>query len=93
MKEFDIFLVFAPPNAAISSYSDFTVGTNTEQEDILSHYLPDDEYLELVRSLNKEQREVFQYVLNNLKTKDEPVYLFLTGGAGVGKTIVVKAIY
>ena len=96
VTESDIYPVFAAPSAAISSYSDFTSRTNTantDQEEVMSHYLPEEEYLELVRSLNKEQREFFQYVLHNLKTKDVPVHLFLTGGAGVGKTVVVNAIY
>ena len=28
-----------------------------------------------------------------MKTSDEPLHLFLTGGAGVGKTVVVNATY
>ena len=28
-----------------------------------------------------------------LKCKDEPVYAFLTGGAGVGKSVVIRALY
>ena len=29
----------------------------------------------------------------NIKCKDEPVYAFLTGGAGVGKSVVIRALY
>ena len=46
--------------------------------------LPDDEYLTLLRSLNLRQREFFNHIVHWIKCKDEPVYAFLTGGAGVG---------
>jgi hypothetical protein len=32
-------------------------------------------------------------VLTWIKAKDEPLYAFLTGGAGVGKSVVVKALF
>ena len=28
-----------------------------------------------------------------IKCKDEPIYAFLTGGAGVSKSIVIRALY
>ena len=55
--------------------------------------LPDDEYLTLLRSLNLRQREFFNHIVHWIKCKDEPVYAFLTGGAGVGKTVVIRALY
>ena len=54
--------------------------------------LPDDEYLKLC-SLNLRQREFFNYIVHWSKCKDEPVYAFLTGGAGVGKSVVIRALY
>ena len=51
--------------------------------------LPDDEYLTLLRSLNLRQREFFNHIVHWIKCKDEPVYAFLTGGAGV----VIRALY
>ena len=39
------------------------------------------------------QREIFYHVLKWVKTKDEPFYVFLTGAAGCGKSVVVKAVY
>ena len=53
----------------------------------------DEEYLKLIRSLNIKQREFFTHVLHWVKTKDEPIYAFLSGGAGVGKSVLIKAIY
>ena len=55
--------------------------------------LPDDEYLTLLRSLNLRQREFFNHILHWIKCKDEPVYAFLTGGAAVGKSVVIRALY
>ena len=49
--------------------------------------LPDDEYLTLLRSLNLRQREFFNHIVHWIKCKDEPVFAFLTGGAGVGKSV------
>ena len=55
--------------------------------------LPDDEYLQLLRSLDLRQREFFNHIVHWIKSKDEPVYAFLTGGAGVGKSVVIRALY
>ena len=55
--------------------------------------LPDDEYLQLLRSLNLRQREFFNHIVHWIKSKDEPVYAFLTGGTGVGKSVVIRALY
>ena len=55
--------------------------------------LPDNEYLTLLRSLNLRQREFFNHIVHWIKCKDEPVYAFLTGGAGVGKSVVIRALY
>ena len=55
--------------------------------------LPDEEYLQLLRSLNIRQREFFNHVVHWIKCKDEPIYAFLSGGAGVGKSVVIRALY
>lgn len=67
---------------------------NTTVE-ITSHgkRIPDDEYHNLIKCLNVKQREFFQHIITWIKTKQQPLYAFLTGGAGVGKSVVVKAIY
>lgn len=53
----------------------------------------DDDYRKHVQSLNLKQKEFFYHVLHWLKTKEEPIYAFLSGGAGVGKSVVTSALY
>lgn len=64
----------------------------------------DEENNALIRSLNKNQRSVFDVVLNwgkrfiqNIKCKVpiplQPIRIFLTGGGGVGKSHLIKCIY
>ncbi|XP_078378018.1 uncharacterized protein LOC144661191 [Oculina patagonica] len=55
--------------------------------------LPDEEYREAVRSLNVEQLQFFYHVLHLVKTTNEPFYLFLSGGAGVGKSHLPKVMF
>ena len=55
--------------------------------------LPDDEYLTLFRSLYLRQKEFFNHIVHWIKCKDEPVYAFLTGGAGVRKSLVITALF
>lgn len=31
--------------------------------------------------------------MNHQETKDVPLYLYISGGAGVGKSLLIKAIY
>ncbi|KAL5006836.1 hypothetical protein ScPMuIL_015642 [Solemya velum] len=56
--------------------------------------MKDVDYHELLRSLNKKQREFFDHVIHWMKTRhNKPFHLFLTGGAGVGKSIVIRCLY
>ena len=62
-------------------------------EPLIMNELQDDEYRTMVQMLNKEQKEFFDHVLHLIKTSDEPFFCFLSGGAGVGKSHVTKALY
>jgi len=50
-------------------------------------------YIDLLRTLNTKQSAFFYHVLHWFKTEDTPIYCFLTGGAGVGKSIVTTVLY
>ena len=67
--------------------------TRQEEEMNLVYEIPDNEYREHMRSLTKEQIAFVYDVINQLKTGSEPIYRFLSGGAGVGKSHVTKAIH
>ena len=66
VQESDIFPQFDPPNTTISEYSDLSAGNDETDpnEDVQTHYLPEDDYSDLLRSLNTEQREFFLHVLS-----------------------------
>ena len=64
-----------------------------DQEELVLKRVSDYEYRALVRSVNEKQRQFFYHVLHPIKTSDDPLRLFLSGGAGVGKSTVTKALY
>ena len=66
--------------------------TNDDKE-LLVKRLKDSDFSKLVQSLNIEQKEFFYHVLNSVKTGKVPLKLFLSGGAGVGKSTVTNALY
>ena len=64
----------------------------------------DEDLNEGIRLLNKKQREVFNNVyswlisyMKNLMSQNitsiQPLYLFITGGTGVGKSFLTKILY
>ena len=52
-----------------------------------------EQYRKMVQSLNQKQKEFFFNVLHHFKTSDLPMYSFLTGGAGVGKSVLLRSLY
>ena len=96
-KESEQFVYFNPSRVVEHRHYDIGIELQStcsvppvETSDIM---LPNDEYLTLLRSLNLRQREFFNHIVHWIKCKDEPVYAFLTGGAGVGKSVVIRALY
>ena len=62
-------------------------------QDTICNEISDDEYRQAVRSLNNEQLVFFYHILHLLRTSDIAFYYFLSGGGGVGKSHVIKALY
>ena len=55
--------------------------------------MDDVNFRNLVSSLNKEQKLFFYHVLHSVNVSDELLRLFLSGGAGVGKSWLTNAMY
>ena len=66
--------------------------TSLNNEPLVLDELPDDDYRQMVQTLNKEQKEFFYHFLHQIKTSETPFYCFLSGGAGVGKSHLTKAL-
>lgn len=62
--------------------------TASNREQLILH----DEYRHMVQILNKEQKQLFYHILHVIKTSNHPFYCFLTKGAGVGKSLLTKAL-
>ena len=43
--------------------------------------------------MNEKQKHFHGHVVHWIKTKDAPLYAFLSGGAGVGKSVVIRVLY
>lgn len=50
-------------------------------------------YLDLCNSLNEKQRDYLMHIINQFKSNSLPVYHFISGGAGVGKSKLIQAVY
>lgn len=81
------------------AYADsILTGTTSKKSGGAETFLPPSlidnmEYFALMRSLNDKQRRIVMHCLHCLKTgKKLPLRIFLTGGAGVGKSLVITAI-
>lgn len=66
---------------------------SNDEEELQQNRISDSDYRKLVRSLNKNKDNFFYHVLHSIKTKHEPLKLFLSGRAGVGKRTVTNALY
>ena len=52
------------------------------------------EYLELLAKLNIKQRQIFTHIIHSMTfTPEKQLSLFITGGAGVGKSLVIRTLY
>ena len=61
--------------------------------DFANNRLTENQLSENIRQLNTEQRTFFAYISNVVRTNQKQIFAFLSGGAGVGKSHLSKAIY
>lgn len=54
--------------------------------------MDDEQYLQSVRDLNYDQKKIFYHILHKVKTQSLPFYTFLSGGAGCGKSVLIRAL-
>ena len=72
---------------------DVELAVSTVEISIRRKTMPDLKFKELVNSLNVKQREFFVHILQTVKINKEKLHLFLSGGAGVGKSVLVTALF
>jgi len=64
----------------------------TADNNSLRYNMPDDEFYHLMKSLNFEQLQFVYDTVHHLKTSATVMYRFLSGGAGTGKSYVLRAL-
>ena len=91
---------FYNPQSAEHAYQDLGLDLGSTHHisnasvELVARRLPDVDYFKLLSKLNFKQRQVFTHVVHSLVTKPcEQLLLFITGGAGVGKSVVIRVLY
>lgn len=49
--------------------------------------------LSKIQHLNEKQTEIYEHIMKNIILYDTPLHIFITGGAGVGKSEVLHVLY
>ena len=60
---------------------------------IIEQMWPQGELLEKIKMLNYQQREIYNHIMKAVTAGNTPLRLFITGGAGVGKSVLLKTMY
>ena len=91
---------FYSPETRDHSYydlgADIGLGTHIANDDIelIQNRLPEKEYLDLLSRLKQKQRQIFTHIIHSLTFRcEEQLCVFITGGAGVGKSVVIRTLY
>ena len=73
---------------------DLGLTTASVSTEISQKIISDKDYFNQIRLLNKSQREFYTHIIQSLENdQDTILHLFLSGGAGVGKSVLITAIY
>ena len=86
------------PDSTSHAHGDFgevlgCPGQEQTQQDLIPHRICNIDYGQFVISLNGDQQTFVHHILHLMKTGNKPFCLFLSGGAGVGKSHCLTAIY
>ena len=80
-------------NIIIRSCINNTYKSITIDNNCILQVMKNEEYISMLRLLNEEQRAIYDDIMYKKRVHfDEPIYLFLTGGARTGKTFTLQAI-
>lgn len=91
--EGDIFPNEEPSTSTSANNRNSDDSSNNEARSITTpDIINEDDYLELIRTLNHKQRLYLTHLMHNIKAGNR-VYDFITGGAGVGKSRLIQSIY
>ena len=71
---------------------DLGLGHAASEGSMIRYDMSDDEFFTLMKSLNIEQIQFVYDTIHHLKTSDQPIHRFLSGGAKTGKSYVLRAI-
>ena len=63
------------------------------KEEHIKNRMNDFDFRLTTQILNVKQKEIFYHVIKHLKTNEDQLLLFISGGAGVGKTKLLECIY
>ena len=67
--------------------------TEHDDVDLIPNVMTDENYYELLGQLNKKQEEFHTHIMHQAAQSSEQVLCALHGGAGTGKSTVIRAIY
>ncbi|CAF1114408.1 unnamed protein product [Rotaria sp. Silwood1] len=89
------FLIYEIGNTEGDIFVEMGINTRTDK---VEHFnvpkiIPDTEYQQMMRNLNNNQRKYTLNVMNLIKNGENQFFHFINGGAGVGKSTLIKAVY
>ena len=58
----------------------------------MNYNMSDEEYTNVMCSLNKQQYELCAHIMNQIDINTKPLRIFIEGGGGVGKTVLGRAL-
>ena len=90
------FAHFDPDSTQHKSYDigpELGLSSKVSEIEMSAVRIADEKYHKLLQCLNVKQREFYNHVVTWIQHKNEPLYAFLTGGAGAGKSVVIDAIF